>query len=224
MNPSLKSLFQAIAEVESEVELQQTAISKIGEYFAAKRYRLFLLSRLPKIANKSRLFQLAISPDHNPVLRYLVEHHAPVHEQAILPAGKWKTICPRFDHGHVMLGPIVDDGSLIGGLAITRDRNSNPFNNQNLTDLSALCLHISTRLAKIQSQQIEFNSSSLNLITSRELQIAELIAQGLTNAEIGKNLWITENSVKQALKRMFRKLKVSSRAEMIAKLSRAVDC
>jgi DNA-binding CsgD family transcriptional regulator len=224
MNPSLKSLFQAIAEVESEVELQQTAISKIGEYFAAKRYRLFLLSRLPKIANKSRLFQLAISPDHNPVLRYLVEHHAPVHEQAILPAGKWKTICPRFDHGHVMLGPIVDDGSLIGGLAITRDRNSNPFNNQNLTDLSALCLHISTRLAKIQSQQIEFNSSSLNLITSRELQIAELIAQGLTNAEIGKNLWITENSVKQALKRMFRKLQVCSRAEMIAKLSRAVDC
>jgi DNA-binding CsgD family transcriptional regulator len=224
MNPSLKSLFQAIAEVESEVQLQQTAISKIGEYFAAKRYRLFLLSRLPKIANKSKLFQLAISPDHNPVLRYLVEHHAPVHEQAILPAGKWKTICPRFDHGHVMLGPIVDDGSLIGGLAITRDRNSNPFNNQNLTDLSALCLHISTRLAKMQSQQIEFNSSSLNLITPRELQIAELIAQGLTNAEIGKNLWITENSVKQALKRMFRKLQVSSRAEMIAKLSRAVDC
>ena len=39
-----------------------------------------------------------------------------------------------------------------------------------------------------------------------------------TNAEIGKQLWITENLVKQALKRMFRKLKVASRAEMIAKL------
>ncbi|HEY9742719.1 MAG TPA: helix-turn-helix transcriptional regulator [Coleofasciculaceae cyanobacterium] len=50
-------------------------------------------------------------------------------------------------------------------------------------------------------------------------QIAELVAQGLTNAEIGAALWITENSVKQALKRMFRKLEVSSRAEMVTRLS-----
>lgn len=51
------------------------------------------------------------------------------------------------------------------------------------------------------------------------MQIVELVAQGLTNAEIGAALWIQENSVKQALKRMFRKLDVSSRAEMIARLS-----
>ena len=55
-------------------------------------------------------------------------------------------------------------------------------------------------------------------LTPREIQIAELVAQGLTNAEIGTALWIQENSVKQALKRMFRKLQVSSRAEMVALL------
>ncbi len=53
-------------------------------------------------------------------------------------------------------------------------------------------------------------------LTPRELEIAELVALGQTNAEIGNELWITENSVKQALKRMFRKLEVSSRAEMVA--------
>jgi DNA-binding CsgD family transcriptional regulator len=57
-------------------------------------------------------------------------------------------------------------------------------------------------------------------LTARELQIADLVASGQTNAEIGAELWITENSVKQALKRMFRKLEVSSRAEMVARLSR----
>jgi DNA-binding CsgD family transcriptional regulator len=56
-------------------------------------------------------------------------------------------------------------------------------------------------------------------LTPREIQIAELVAQGLTNAQIGATLWITENSVKQALKRMFRKLEVSSRAQMVAQLS-----
>lgn len=60
-------------------------------------------------------------------------------------------------------------------------------------------------------------------LTSRELQIADLVAKGPTNAEIGAALWITENSVKQALKRMFRKLEVSSRAEMVACLSRTYD-
>jgi DNA-binding CsgD family transcriptional regulator len=56
-------------------------------------------------------------------------------------------------------------------------------------------------------------------LTPREAQIAELVAQGLTSAEIGAALWITENTVKQALKRMYRKLKVSSRAEMVAQIS-----
>jgi DNA-binding CsgD family transcriptional regulator len=44
-----------------------------------------------------------------------------------------------------------------------------------------------------------------------ELQIAELVALGQTNAAIGNALWMTGNSVKQALKRIFRQL-VSSRA------------
>jgi DNA-binding CsgD family transcriptional regulator len=43
-----------------------------------------------------------------------------------------------------------------------------------------------------------------------------LVALERTNAEIGSEVWITENSVKQALKRMFRKLGVSSRAAMVA--------
>ncbi|MDJ0534163.1 MAG: LuxR C-terminal-related transcriptional regulator [Xenococcaceae cyanobacterium MO_207.B15] len=217
---SLKSLFKAIAQAESEKQLQQEVISQIGEYFAAKRYSLFLLDRLPYVVKKSKLLQLALSLEHNPVLRYLMEHHAPVHEELLLPAGKWKTICPRFDHGHVMVGPIVNDGSLVGGLAVTRDGNSDPFNSQNIMDMSALSLHLSICLAKIQSQSIKFTSPSIELITPREAQIAELVALGLTNAEIGKNLWITENSVKQALKRIFRKLEVSSRAEMVAKLSK----
>lgn len=39
-------------------------------------------------------------------------------------------------------------------------------------------------------------------------------------AKIGTALWISQNSVKQALKRMFRKLNVSSRTEMIWQLHR----
>ena len=219
MTHDLKTLVSAIAKTESELELQQNVVAKIGEYFVAKRYRLFMLDRLPKAVYRSELLQAAISPKKNPILRYLLENHVPVHEGTLLTDQKWQTICPRFDHGHVMVGPIVNEGKLIGGLALTRDRDNAPFTNQNILDLSALCLHVSTQLIKLKSQQIKFDQDTIGKITTRESQIAELVAQGLTNAEIGKTLWIQENSVKQALKRMFRKLKVSSRAEMVAKLS-----
>jgi DNA-binding CsgD family transcriptional regulator len=110
-----------------------------------------------------------------------------------------------------MAGPIVSYGRLVGAIGFTREQGMPVFDTQNLAD--ALCLHLSTWVATVRLQHQPLKSDRL---TSREVQIAELVAQGRTNAEIGAELWITENSVKQALKRMFRKLKVSSRAEMVA--------
>ena len=229
MTQQLKLLFKAIANSHSELELEQMVIEQIGTYFIAKRQKLFLLDRIAPVVKTSQMFQLALSVKFNPVLRYLVENHTPVHEGILLTAQKWQKICPRFDHGHVMVGPIVDNGRLIGGLAVTREVNTIAFTHENLLDLSALCLHISTQLIKINSQPKSLSHNDRSevkiqvKITDRELQIAQLVAQGLTNKKIGKQLWITENSVKQALKRMFRKLGVSSRAEMIAVLSSRYD-
>jgi DNA-binding CsgD family transcriptional regulator len=193
---------------------------KVREYFAAQRCSLFFFEQLLSAEKKlSDIAQRALSLDHNPLLRYVVERHAAVHDELVFPPGVWKTICPRSDHAHVMAGPIVTNGCLVGGLGFTRDREAPAFNAQDLADLSALCLHISTRLATLQSRSSGFNPLISNCLTPREMQIASLVAQGLTNAQIGATLWITENSVKQALKRMFRKLAVSSRAQMVAQLS-----
>jgi DNA-binding CsgD family transcriptional regulator len=227
MASSLQSLFQQIAQSRNEEELQDCVISNISEYFAAKRCNIFFHHQLisPEM-RKSSLLRKALSLDFNPVLRYLVEKHSAVHDEIVLPPGVWKTICPRPDHAHVMVGPIVNLGQLIGGMALTRDRNSPAFNHQNITDLNALCLHFSTWFASIQVKQTAIKINTLNTVniinisrlTPRELEIAELVAQGLTNAEIGEKLWISEHTVKQALKRIFRKLEVSSRASMVTQL------
>ncbi|MBW4615329.1 MAG: LuxR family transcriptional regulator [Desmonostoc vinosum HA7617-LM4] len=216
---SLQSLFQAIAHARNEEELRQQIMVKVGEYFAAQRWGIFFLDQLPLVnANLPSMAKLAVSVEHNPVLRYLIKQHAPVHEGLLLSPELWRVICPRPDHGHVMAGPIVSNGCLVGGVGFTRHRDTPAFNTQDLVDLSALCLHLSTWLVTIQSQSPKCDFSHVNSLTPREIQIAELVAQGLTNAEIGSTLWIQENSVKQALKRMFRKLKVSSRAGMVAQL------
>ena len=214
----LQLLFQEIDQVKDEDDLRSQIVPAIGEYFAATRSGIFFFDRLHLVDTKlQKAFKVALSIEHNPVARYLVERHAPVHEALVTKSPKvWTMICPRPDHWHVMAGPIVNRGKLVGVVGCTRDRSMLAFDTQNLADLSAICLHLSVWTATVRFQHQPFKSDRL---TSRELQIAELVALGRTNAEIGKEIWITENSVKQALKRMFRKLEVSSRAEMVAQLA-----
>lgn len=190
----------------------------MSEYFSATRGGLFFFAQIPLANSKlQKALQIALSPQHNPVARYLLEQHAPVHEALVVEPKTWRLICPRADRWHVMAGPIVSNGQLVGVVGFTRQQGMPAFDSQNLIDLSALCLHISTWVARVKSQHPLLLQTER--LTPREMQIASLVAQGQTNAEISAELWITENSVKQALKRMFRKLEVSSRTQMVAKLS-----
>ncbi len=213
----LQLLLAAINQMKDEDDLRSHLAPKIGEYFAAKRSGIFFFDRLPSLdRNLQKTLKVALSIEQNPLARYLVERHSPVHEGLVTSPKVWTMICPRPDHWHVMAGPIVDRGQLVGVVGCTREQSMFAFDTQNLADLSAICLHLSVWAATVRFQHQSFQSDRL---TPRELQIAELVALGRTNAQIGKEIWITENSVKQALKRMFRKLEVSSRAEMVAQLS-----
>lgn len=58
--------------------------------------------------------------------------------------------------------------------------------------------------------QTHFTESKPEL-AGRELQIARLAAEGLSNKEIGERLFISENTVKTMLKRVFEKLNIKSR-------------
>jgi DNA-binding CsgD family transcriptional regulator len=231
MTTSLQHLFATIDRIESETDLQSQLLPQIGDHFRATRRGIFyfdtvaqtLRARLSLIDSQiENVLQMALSTDLNPIARYLVEHHAPIHEALVTSPKVWTTICPRPDHWHVMAGPIVSQGKLVGVVGCTRDRSMPAFDRQNLTDLSAVCLHLSVWTATVRSAthsiKLPHQPCKTDRLTLRELQIAKLVALGQTNAEIGQELWITENSVKQALKRMFRKLEVASRAEMVAQL------
>lgn len=67
----------------------------------------------------------------------------------------------------------------------------------------------------------EFNRVTLNekgkneenSLTARELEVLELIAEGMINKEIAKNLYISEKTVKNHVSNIFRKLNVSDRTQ-----------
>lgn len=240
MTISLQHLFEAIDRVNDESEVRSHIIPKLREYFVAKRSGIFFFDQLFGVGAASPLenrklqsiLNVALSIERNPVARYIAERHTPVHEGLVTSPKAWAILCPRPDHWHVMAGPIIVRSQLVGAVGCTRDKSMPAFDSQNLADLSAVCLHLSvwtttlrlTQSATSTQQYYPFRTDSLSeslrqRLTPRERQIADLVALGRTNAEIGKELWITENSVKQALKRMFRKLKVSSRTEMTAQIA-----
>lgn len=56
---------------------------------------------------------------------------------------------------------------------------------------------------------------SVTLLSKREQEIADLVSQGLTTRQIAELSYVSENTVKQHLKRIFAKLQVRSRAELV---------
>lgn len=50
-------------------------------------------------------------------------------------------------------------------------------------------------------------------LTSRELEVLQLVATGATNGDIARKLWVTEQTVKFHLSNVYRKLEVGNRTE-----------
>ena len=237
---SLKRILNAISQMADEEQLRTQVVPMVREHFAAAKAGIFFFDRSLSESRLSPLLKKAaasaLSIELNPIARYLSERHAPTHNAATGSLKAWRAICPRPDHWHVIAGPIVSGGQLIGALGCTREKGQSAFHDQYLADISAICLHLSVWAATTRSPQLferlasafdevvseETVSEVVSLsarLTARERQIAELVATGKKNAEVGAELFITENSVKQALKKIFRKLEVSSRTQMARQLS-----
>lgn len=57
-------------------------------------------------------------------------------------------------------------------------------------------------------------------LSPRQLQVVELIAEGLTNREIGERLGVTERTIKAYAGEVYKKLDVSNRAGAVAEAAR----
>lgn len=69
-------------------------------------------------------------------------------------------------------------------------------------------------LAEVPSLAV-VNSNGKNLLTAREEQVVALVADGLSNRNVALELRLSENTVKKYLFRIFDKLGVSSRVELV---------
>jgi DNA-binding NarL/FixJ family response regulator len=57
----------------------------------------------------------------------------------------------------------------------------------------------------------------INLLTGREVEVLRYLSQGLTTAQTGSEMFISENTVKTHIRHILEKLEVSNRAEAVAR-------
>jgi len=73
-------------------------------------------------------------------------------------------------------------------------------------------IHLPSRNVSQNGRATEADcSDATSLLTPRELEILRLAADGKSNVEMAKVLWVTEQTVKFHLSNLYRKLKVSNR-------------
>ena len=63
-------------------------------------------------------------------------------------------------------------------------------------------------------------TAGLDVLSPREREIAELVAAGLTNREIGARLYLSEKTIETHLTRVFQKLGLRSRTQVAAAVAR----
>jgi DNA-binding NarL/FixJ family response regulator len=66
------------------------------------------------------------------------------------------------------------------------------------------------------TRRIGEESGALPSLTERELQVLSGMSRGRSNAEIGRELYLSEDTVKTHARRLFRKLEASDRAHAVA--------
>ncbi|WP_026889071.1 helix-turn-helix transcriptional regulator [Clostridium beijerinckii] len=105
--------------------------------------------------------------------------------------------------------PFVENGEYI--LEIFDELKQNNLYKSSISDVLKLYGEYKSGLDKIRNSDI-FNK--VPQMTERELEVAMLAAQNLTNREIGEQLYISQNTVKFYLKSIFSKLSITSRSQL----------
>ncbi len=105
--------------------------------------------------------------------------------------------------GDVWVMPILGDRGVVGVLRVAIDAPPS-------VDLAMVAACISIRIAALG------DTASLGALTVRQREVAELVAHGCTNAEIGRMLAISPNAVKKHVSRVLEALEVSNRTELAA--------
>ncbi len=176
---------------------------------------LFMVDDVELMTDEQRITWVAGMWQHDPFARAMRLHHAPVGEEINYDAGNKlaRELGYRGGDLHRFGVPILQTGGLLGQI---RSAHTSQFGPELRRDLTTLSCHVSVRLAQLGITTVP--CPVLAKLTPRQRDVAQLAARGQTNADIGRTLELSENTVKKHLKDIFDLLQIANRTELAARL------
>ena len=171
---------------------------------AGEQARELLGSRLPRVSSKTgRVFDRARSERVDLVIED-VEVYQPLARQMNARA--------------LLIVPILGDHGAIGAIAAVNKRGADDIfsaDDQRLAEAFAARVAVALRLAagggrERAEDQAEAASAGL---TTREIEVLRLVAQGMSDAEVADKLVVSLRTVHSHIRSVYRKLQVGSRNE-----------
>jgi len=122
---------------------------------------------------------------------------------------------------------LIYNRKVLADITIHRTAKQRDFDDGEMQLLKMLGEHMQYIFAKLKNsrdtsqndnnQQDAPVNQSMSVFTSREAEILLLLSQGLSNKEIGERLFISTETVKTHLKKLFTKMSVRSRTELLSR-------
>jgi DNA-binding CsgD family transcriptional regulator len=117
------------------------------------------------------------------------------------------------------------DGDIpFAGLGIIKNPGDPPFCEGSFAFAGSMQPYIEFNLAahpRLRQQRLAWRLTATYGLTRREIEIAELVCQGLTNQDIREELGIGVGTVKTHLIRIFQKMGTKNRASLISRVGHA---
>jgi DNA-binding CsgD family transcriptional regulator len=100
-------------------------------------------------------------------------------------------------------------------------RTQGDFSDRDVAVLQAVAPHLARihEMTRLRGTLEAGDPGILSVLTTREGEILELVAAGLTNAAIAERLWISPGTVKKHLDNVYAKLGVANRTAAVARIS-----
>jgi DNA-binding CsgD family transcriptional regulator len=104
------------------------------------------------------------------------------------------------------------------------DREQGDFSARDVAVLELIAPHLARIHDTTRLRHPELAApGNLERLTTREAEIVELVAAGLTNAAVAERLWISPGTVKKHLDNVYAKLGVANRTAAVARLGGAAQ-
>jgi len=125
-------------------------------------------------------------------------------------------------YGQIEIANLIEMFTLSAALAfrVERLRRENHFYRGEIDRYMHLELDVRNQTAE-RTEQIFVSVQAKYGLTERETEVLRGITQGLTNPEIGEQLFLSVNTIKFHTRNIFEKMEISNRAQAVSRLHEA---